>query len=413
MATSQPPPTASAARAIAPDLARGLMLLLIAVANVPWSLYGSEIAATSAHRLDGDVLDRIWQVIAIVAIDGRSYPLFAFLFGYGIWQLYARQQAAGIDARSARRLLQRRHAWMLAFGLVHAALLWFGDIVGSYGLVGLLVTWLFLDRKDRTIRIWAIVLASVLGVLAVMQVIGGVAVAIIGGEADGLSVSAQLAATESYPMSIVERAGFWLVLTPMQGVIGLAVPIAVLVAIVAARHRVLEEPAQHRRLLARTAIAGIAIAWLGGVPSAFVHVTDASLPEWSVQGLQSFTGIAGGLGYAAAFALLAAWMARRGSGPVARALMAVGKRSLSSYLAQSVLIVPVLAAWGLGLGGVLTEWQAALYAVGVWLVTVVLAVVLERAGRRGPAEWLLRRLAYRSGTAAPTSVAGLGTGGAT
>lgn len=36
-----------------------------------------------------------------------------------------------------------------------------------------------------------------------------------------------------------------------------------------------------------------------------------------------------------------------------------------------------------------------LFAVGVWLVTVVAAHALERAGRRGPAEVLLRRLAYR------------------
>jgi uncharacterized membrane protein YeiB len=37
----------------------------------------------------------------------------------------------------------------------------------------------------------------------------------------------------------------------------------------------------------------------------------------------------------------------------------------------------------------------ALYAIAVWLVTIGFAVWLERTGRKGPAEVLLRRLVYR------------------
>jgi uncharacterized protein len=73
---------------------------------------------------------------------------------------------------------------------------------------------------------------------------------------------------------------------------------------------------------------------------------------------------------------------------------AVGKRSLSCYLAHSLLFAPVLAAWGLGLGEHLSSWTMALFAVGVWLLTVAGAYALERAGRRGPAEAVLRRLMY-------------------
>jgi uncharacterized membrane protein YeiB len=36
-----------------------------------------------------------------------------------------------------------------------------------------------------------------------------------------------------------------------------------------------------------------------------------------------------------------------------------------------------------------------LVAVGTWLLTVAAAFWLDRAGRRGPAEVLLRRLTYR------------------
>jgi uncharacterized membrane protein YeiB len=59
-----------------------------------------------------------------------------------------------------------------------------------------------------------------------------------------------------------------------------------------------------------------------------------------------------------------------------------------------VLFAPLLSDWGLGLGGRLSTTQAAVLAVAVWLVTVAVAVALQRAGRRGPFEVALRRIAY-------------------
>jgi len=422
METSHPPPESAAsddqpqveqrgarARAVAPDLARGLMLLLIALANIPWSIYGLDTDGISPHGHSTDLLDQIWQAFAIVAVDSRSYPLFAFLFGYGIWQLYSRQRAAGVDPREARRLLQRRHAWMLAFGAVHALLLWMGDVVGAYGLIGLIITWLFLDRRNRTLIVWAIVLAGLLVLGSLFQAIGGLAFAAYA--SSGAEVAAMalpnVAGMESYWLSMPARLGFWVIGTLGMGVVGIAVPVAILCALVAARHGVLEQPELHRRLLRRTAVWGILIGVVGGVPSAIVHLSGSDVPGWAFQALHTATGIAGGLGYAALFGLIAARVNAARPGRAARALTAVGKRSLSCYLAQSVLIVPVLSAWGLGLGGTMTQWQGALYAIGVWLVTVVFAVALERAGKRGPAEWLLRRLSYRRGRdAAPVPVTG-------
>ena len=65
-----------------------------------------------------------------------------------------------------------------------------------------------------------------------------------------------------------------------------------------------------------------------------------------------------------------------------------------------MLCAPLLSAWGFGLGAVLGSAQLALFAIGVWLVTVIVAYALERAGRRGPAEVLLRRLVYGRRTTA-------------
>jgi uncharacterized membrane protein YeiB len=56
--------------------------------------------------------------------------------------------------------------------------------------------------------------------------------------------------------------------------------------------------------------------------------------------------------------------------------------------------VALLPALTLGLGEDAHLWQTALVGIGTWLVILLVAVVLARAGLRCPAEVLLRRLTY-------------------
>ncbi|WP_343921241.1 DUF418 domain-containing protein [Agrococcus citreus] len=401
--------TAARGRSLAPDLARGLMLLLIALANVPWWLYAGRHGLTNAHTVGHGGADLGYQLFSLVAIDGRSYPLFAFLFGYGIWQLYSRQSAAGTPSSEARRLLQRRHWWLLAIGAVHALLLWFGDIVGAYGITGLLVTWLLLQRRDRTLQVVAWVMAGLLLLFALFSIVSGVVLSTgIAGDPAQFAGGAlpSVAGLSDYPVFMLASIGTWLVATPGQ-LLALTVPLAVTLGILAARRGLLDRPREHRSTLIRIAVVGIAIGWAGGALAAaqFAELLFDPAISWATMGVSSLAGVAGGVGYAALFGLVAAAVGERG-GVVSRALAAVGKRSLSSYLLQSVLFAPAFAAWGFGLGAVLSPLGAAAFAVGVWLVTLVVAVVLDRAGRRGPAEALLRRLAYGTRpVAAPTPVA--------
>jgi uncharacterized protein len=104
-------------------------------------------------------------------------------------------------------------------------------------------------------------------------------------------------------------------------------------------------------LLRRTAAIGIAVGWLGALPLASFHVGLLPMTEvagTALSGLTSITGLAGGLGYAALFGLIGHRIRARGRGRemgiVGTVVTAVGKRSLSCYLAQSVLCAPLLAA---------------------------------------------------------------------
>ena len=404
-------PTRDTERSPAPDLARGFMLLLIVLANSPFYLWAAtEVGLTSPHPKDGSTLDLMVDAVIITAVDFRTYPMFAFLFGYGMVQLYRRQTAGGLPEDAARRLLQRRNRWLLVFGFVHAALLWMGDILGAYGLAGLVLVALFLRRRDKTLIIWAAVLTGLLLLSAIGSVLGGVFVAGQPAAGDMAASGFGITATQAEPnylLAMIYRLVFWAGFsTLIQGLLMLVVPVMILLAFWAGRRQILERPGEHLTLLRRTAAIGIPIGWLGALPSVLMHLGVLDIPEhasWMFSSLSTVTGMCAGVGYVALFGLIGHHVSqRRSRQPEAGtrlgftgAVTAVGKRSLSCYLLQSVLCAPVLAAWGLGLGQYLGSATMAAYAIGVWLVTVIFAVLLERAGRRGPAEVLLRRLAYR------------------
>jgi uncharacterized protein len=90
-------------RALAPDLARGCMLLLIVVSNTGFHLWAAHHGASGWHPVGGSALDRVAQLLMITVLDLRVYPLFAFLFGYGMMQLLLRQTAAGTSERERWR----------------------------------------------------------------------------------------------------------------------------------------------------------------------------------------------------------------------------------------------------------------------------------------------------------------------
>jgi uncharacterized protein len=368
-------------RALAPDVARGAMLLLIALANVHLYLFDRPLGVRSYPAgLTGS--DAVVAVLQLTLVDGRAYPLFGLLFGYGLGQLVARRVAAGVEPHAVIRLVRRRGLWLVAIGVAHVVLLWAGDIVSAYGVLAVALAGMAVTGTSVSLATTAVV-GSVLG--AGLGAFSGFSPP---GTAPLLSVAVADPVTAA-ATRVTEWAGGILISSL------LSVVAAVALGVWAARYRILDEPAAHRRLLGRVAIGGLLVAVLAGLPLALaaVGVWRPGIGMLLLSGtLHTVGGYAGGLGYAAAFGLLAA--GTRGPGPAMRALAAGGQRSLSCYLGQSVVFAMLLPAWALGLGARLTVTQAALLAVGVWLALLLVAAVSARAGYRGPAEVLLRRLTY-------------------
>lgn len=203
----------------------------------------------------------------------------------------------------------------------------------------------------------------------------------------------------------LEDWGLSLLFVPVFA-LGLACPM--LLGIVLAQLRVLEEPALHLPLLRRLAVGGIAVSVVGAVPFTIAvgtggDVLGSHAAIWAA--VRGLSGLAGGVGYVA---VIACWVgrpmvgvreSRKASVPsrVVAAIAATGERSASAYLAQSLLLVPMLAAWGIGLGGQLGSAGVAALAVAVWVVTVLGSAGLAAVGSRGPAEAFLRRVSYGRG----------------
>ncbi|XEC93305.1 DUF418 domain-containing protein [Paenibacillus tarimensis] len=375
-------------RSLAPDLGRGFMLLLIVVAHAPVYLFTKETFMLT-RPLGEHRLDDIVNLIGLLFVDNRAYPMFAALFGYGLAAMVARQMDRGVPEAQAKRLLRRRSWLLIVFGFIHLVVIGGADILAVYGVSGLILGRL-LFKPERT-RLRTMILISLLYLIIIPLAWIAVFPIVTGDEMNlGLNSSHTyfILASEhaiAFPILIL----FNLLLYPMLLIIA--------IGIWSAHKRWLDNPVRVRPQLKRIAIGGICISMVGALPYALVGANmwgpDTSLVSWFLI-LHILSGVAGGLGYTALVALIGI-SARRTAPKVTELLASVGKRSLTFYIYQEAMLVLLLSPVALGLGDGLDSAGAFATAVLIWLSGIFIAAWLERHGWNGPADALLRKLVYR------------------
>ena len=386
-------PVQPAERQFAPDLARGAMLLFIALVNAPGLAPGGP-----AHGALLQSAERTANALLSMFVHARAYPVFAIMLGYGLVQLARRQHAAGASPAQVRTLLLRRNAWLFVFGFAHATLLYFGDFLGAYAIIGAVATVALLGRAKllrAILWLWAISIVE-LAVLTALVVAG-----IARGSGPPATVPAEVPASSvapNYFASIVARLHEW----PTHTLTVLPAIFIVALGMWAAERRLLEDPARHGALLRRIALVCLSVAVAGGVPLALVYLglVHADVRTLRlISYLHKVSGMFGGPGYVALFGLLAPWLSRNATNTVAsiaRAVAALGRRSLSGYLFQSLAWQTLLPPYSLSLASRFGSpfLTALVVAVLVWMTSIVGAAWLERWAWSGPAELALRRLTY-------------------
>ncbi len=153
-------PVLSGERIASLDIIRGVAVLGILILNIvimglPFAVFQNPAAfepPTTSTFIS-------WYV-AMFAFEGTFRTIFGILFGAGVYIFMSRVEER-FDARRARTLHLKRMVWLIALGLFDAyVLLWFGDILYAYGVVGLIL-WLFRRASNRTLWIWIAVFTLV------------------------------------------------------------------------------------------------------------------------------------------------------------------------------------------------------------------------------------------------------------
>ena len=133
------------------DALRGFALLGICLANYPeFSLY-SFLESEPRAMFPTAAIDTVAQWFLYIFIDGKFYTIFSLLFGIGFSIILDNNQRRGANGIL---IFYRRMFFLLLIGFAHLILIWSGDILMLYAIVGMTLP-LFLRCKDRTLLIWA------------------------------------------------------------------------------------------------------------------------------------------------------------------------------------------------------------------------------------------------------------------
>lgn len=339
-------------------------------------------------------------------MSSKFLSIFAFLFGFGFalqWRALRRRLPVGEAVAAYRRRLR----FLLALGLLHGVLLYYGDILTAYAAVGFLLLAYATARPAALLvaaaRWWLGFAMLMLASTAVFEFVRQVLPA----EADPTQVPAAaldaLAVYTScgYLQQLGLRVGDFV--SVLAAVALLAVPQLMglfLLGTLAGRLGWIARPQRHARIWRRACYVGLAAlpfaaaaAWLN-----FQTVRDSpGDPSYLGYALQSLGSLTAAL-YVAAFVTLQ-------QRPLLQRLIGVlapaGRMPLTNYIVQSLAMGVLLSGWGLGLGDDLSRAALAALALLIFAAQIAASRAWIAHFGQGPLEALWRRLTYGRHAAAP------------
>jgi len=157
-------PAADPERIVPIDVLRGFALLGILVMNI--QSFAMPDAAYMNPTAYGDLSGAnfaVWLLSHVFA-DQKFMTIFSMLFGAGIVLMTSRAEAR--QGRSAA-LHYRRMGALWVIGMLHAYLLWYGDILYSYAMCGLLV-YLFRNFRPRWLMTLGLISITIPAILSLL-----------------------------------------------------------------------------------------------------------------------------------------------------------------------------------------------------------------------------------------------------
>jgi len=372
------------------DVLRGLALLGILLMNME-AFVGPLDLSTSGIDPHWQGVDRWADAFVYIFVQGKFFTLFSLLFGAGFAVMAQRAEVAG---RDFTRFYLRRSLGLLGIGLVHALLLWSGDILVVYALL----SFLLLAFREAP-RAWL----PVMGVLAYLAAIGlmlllGALMLLVPDEVTAAQATHAQAAIEAqrqayghgtYGQAVLQRLRDFGASLGALLVVGPQVLGMFLIGSWFARSGAIAHPDAHQRLftwLRRGALPlGLALMLACTWYQPWLAPGRFDLRSAAVYGGSALAGLLMCLGYLA-------WGVRWSH--ALRWLAPAGRMALSNYLGQSLVCTLLFYGYGLGWFEQMGRAWQLLFAVALFAAQVALSRAWLRHFRFGPMEWLWRAITY-------------------
>jgi uncharacterized protein len=396
----------------------GILLLNICAFGLPSAAYVNPApagGATGANLL-------VWAVLTVLA-DGKMRAIFSLTFGAGVFLLVDRLSRKGAGADVAD-IHYRRMMWLMLFGMIHAYLIWWGDILFFYATLGLI---LYPLRK-----LSARALLTISGIMILGLTAGPIAyrhhlreehreyVQILADQSAGKKLTTEQQDTKKDWEEVVKNftpsaqdlktetdahlGGYMDLLRYRAKVVyqshssPMYVPFPwfdmldmMLIGIAMMKTGVLVGK-RSTRFYVWMALISFAI----GIPANCWSVwwtirdkfsLDSLIFSYTAYELGRFTAF----GYIASLVLIIKAGVLRG---VTQTLASVGQMAFSNYILTSLICTAIFEGYGAGLFGKLQRFELYAVVLFVWLIILFISPIWLRHFRFGPLEWVWRSLTY-------------------
>jgi uncharacterized protein len=387
------------------DLLRGFALLGILMVNMPL-MNAPFVAGMGKFMLWTDPANQGASWFLHFFFTGKFYTLFSMLFGIGFYFFLKKADETG---NSVLPVFRRRLAWLLAIGILHVVLLWYGDILVFYAVFGFLLI-LFRKKSNRSMIIWAvcILLFPVLLALALVTffqfalTLPDVSEEITASFAEGFS---RMEMQIKQALYVYANGSFGDIvkmrLSEYQNQLGGLfffypnVLAMFLVGLVFAKKKVFEDLNKNKEFFKKLFYYSLIPALFGNWLLAKYSATSSYAAfDWEILWVQVGMAMGGPALTFVYISIIAHCFFNGYFRKLSDAIARTGRMALTNYLMQSVIATTIFFSYGLGLYGQVNIWQGMILTVVIYIVQVIWSHYWLKYYRFGPMEWLWRTLTY-------------------
>ncbi|WP_019959674.1 DUF418 domain-containing protein [Woodsholea maritima] len=380
------------------DVLRGIGVLGILAVNVQaFAMYFAAYDHPPAHMDVTGINLAVWA-IQHTFFELKFITIFSALFGAGIMLMVGE----GEDLTGRRRLHFSRMRWLLVFGLIHAYVFWYGDVLTAYAIVGMIAVY-FRQMSVKKLVFWGGVWIAISGLLILLMQASAALMPAELSQGEDLTFGTLPPAAlndliEAYREGFIARLPYNVVITLLGQLQALTFFGGRLIGVMFLGMALFKCGFLTLHWQAGDYIKALLIGGvLGGacvIGSTVIEIADnfSQKTYWIASGLNYVGSLGVALAYASAVMVICQakiWT------PIRDAFANVGRMAFTNYLTQTFIMTLIFVGPpGLGLFGQVERWGQALIVIAVWALQLIWSTLWLKSFTMGPLEWFWRGLAY-------------------